>query len=1233
MSNLVPFYPPIDRSNPEKIARQLAEIADFSSLDYSQTIPSNVGFLPHQHFVSRFLSSNTPYPSLLLYHVPGSGKSCAAVAFAMHMPMDYKLVYVSSNADTGSAFLNAVRSTCRRQKDEDQPNRSRRAVKHATDGRLLNRVGGIRRESLKHYTYVEFSGEIKNNPRAFRNAYVVIDEVHNICPSNNTKDTSTLIAEAYARKPDEPKININAHISQIYNNILEFIVDNPRNKYLLLTGTPIIDNPAGIYYIGKLLEAAGGCRELVYDHNSVPTLMPDLNGLKPSKFKRTLFKKNIKYTVAKSKERNAPFPSAELNTQGRSLIEKVYAGKVSHMGSKFIIRNDHEPMPGADRIYPLVLDVQGPNTPWDYSGITKNKWLGLFGLSEPYTYSGTDHTKYKPILVPMQPAQQRMVKRAEVSTKGTGFFADERKFSLLAYDKISELAYISKHILPLSTAQFTKRYGKRWGTIDALRQVSCIYASVIEDILKHPKQQHFVYFDQLKTAGALVFARILELYDVNGQHFSELGPGSRTPAPRYVILTSGMTGKGMQIASVVNKVINIPANRNGEIVSVIIGTRAASEAFSLKNVQTIHIMTPFFNWTRIEQALSRGTRYDSLQFLPREERNVRLFLWAACYSEEVDLHDSTQRVISPDRSIQVALYRLMRLKDERNKVVLQILKDLSVDRQIEQRSLKRQTDISRRGRVTRESDSGEVGGLVMFYMREGDRLREDIKELISKSSMMTLSELSSHFPRVSLSILSLTLSNIIENKEIIPSLYGFSSFLSSFSSKKGNDHLYYLSPFHSVLSNGEDQMDALLSNYTTNPLFRETRDMYFYMKHVFAIHLKNSLKMILDEMRTSLPKFKSLIGGMPHEEKIMLLECIISSGNMRKITTEVLVKKRSDLSYPQLERAIGDPEITEVFIKNFVVLLDELSNHFFYENNSIYHTAYHYKDLGSGYNISHQRIEETVRVLDSREGWRTAIMGNANIKEMKKRKIERNEAGDEELLLRNRNLAYMVTTGRKDNLNPVLHFRGLRLNTKKRANSGAGKKGDSFNLDIGKMMAYLVIMSRYPTYKQMIEVAGKKYLSMDYETLFRHLKTKGALPKSRLNSAMMEEIMSRNRNYFSKDNQNKYDKQLKLVSEQPNVMFLDADELEIEAGKPLRAGNTPVGLKGKVETCYRFVAEEFGSSKMSMDEMKMTSLIMTLSKTKKSKPFPSPLPPHVNPISGGVDKMFVLVFYAMDLVT
>ena len=81
------LYPHIQN---EDFSQRLASQKQFNDNRYDGEIKNiedesnyncNASFelMPHQNFVKNFLSSNTPYNSLLLYHGLGSGKTCSAI--------------------------------------------------------------------------------------------------------------------------------------------------------------------------------------------------------------------------------------------------------------------------------------------------------------------------------------------------------------------------------------------------------------------------------------------------------------------------------------------------------------------------------------------------------------------------------------------------------------------------------------------------------------------------------------------------------------------------------------------------------------------------------------------------------------------------------------------------------------------------------------------------------------------------------------------------------------------------------------------------------------------------------------------------------------------------------------------------------------------------------------------------------------------------------------------------
>jgi hypothetical protein len=85
--NYKELYPNL---NDKSFNRKIAEKQEFDDTKYNGTLAdineesnrlcsADFELAPHQQFVKNFLSYNTPYNSLLLYHGLGSGKTCSAI--------------------------------------------------------------------------------------------------------------------------------------------------------------------------------------------------------------------------------------------------------------------------------------------------------------------------------------------------------------------------------------------------------------------------------------------------------------------------------------------------------------------------------------------------------------------------------------------------------------------------------------------------------------------------------------------------------------------------------------------------------------------------------------------------------------------------------------------------------------------------------------------------------------------------------------------------------------------------------------------------------------------------------------------------------------------------------------------------------------------------------------------------------------------------------------------------
>ena len=107
---------------------------------------------------------------------------------------------------------------------------------------------------------------------------------------------------------------------------------------------------------------------------------------------------------------------------------------------------------------------------------------------------------------------------------------------------------------------------------------------------------------------------------------------------KYIIL-SGNKGLSPNNNEEIKELVS-DKNANGENIKIVIGNVVAAEGLNLKNIREIHILDPWFHLSRIEQIIGRGIRYCSHVQLPKEERNVSVYLHVAGTSNEIESIDT-----------------------------------------------------------------------------------------------------------------------------------------------------------------------------------------------------------------------------------------------------------------------------------------------------------------------------------------------------------------------------------------------------------------------------------------------------------------------------------------------------------------------------------------------------------------------------------------------------------------
>jgi len=129
--------------------------------------------------------------------------------------------------------------------------------------------------------------------------------------------------------------------------------------------------------------------------------------------------------------------------------------------------------------------------------------------------------------------------------------------------------------------------------------------------------------------------------------FSQAQPESRenhkfSPA-FYALLTasdvSTMEKQSLPLSPNNTAVINIArniANKDGHKIKVVVGSQVAGEGLDLRYIREVHILEGWFHLSKEEQIVGRGIRYCSHNALPRQKRNCTINLYVNVFPEEMN---------------------------------------------------------------------------------------------------------------------------------------------------------------------------------------------------------------------------------------------------------------------------------------------------------------------------------------------------------------------------------------------------------------------------------------------------------------------------------------------------------------------------------------------------------------------------------------------------------------------
>ena len=655
----------------------------------------NFELAPHQNFIKNFLSENTPYNGMLLYHGLGTGKTCSAIGIAEETRryMKYnnsdkeilivaspnvqinfrsqlfdetKLKYVNEswtiNNCAGQNMLNeinALHSKISREKVvrlvENIINRYYIFVGYIELANLINKhsnINNILRANPK-ITKKKQNQLIKNKlDKFFSNRLIIIDEIHNVRDSKET--SNKLVAK------------------QIDN-----LVKNVSNmKLVLLSATPMFNDYKEIIYLINLLNSN--------DNRSVIDV-------------KDVFNNDGNFIV-----------DEHANEVGKELLQRKLNGYVSYIkgDNPFIfpyrilpqVFDNNNSIKHVDFNYP-VNNVSGKR----FEEPTKISYFDIYVSKlnkyqeKVYNYiinktdfnNGSDSYKYTLLLKPLE-ALNMVYPIKELETTPleniNSLKLDTKK--LVGKSALNNIMTYEEDVK--QGFRFNYKFKDESKPNIFLREELKNYSSKISNIIDSIENSTgpVIIYSQFIDGGLIPVALALEAYG-----FKRYGAGSRSlfekpPVeeldllsykPKSQALNENNKFRGAKYIMITgdkilspNKEIELKScndsnNIYGENIKVILISSAGSEGLDFKYIRQIHILEPWYNINRIEQIIGRGVRTCSHKDLPLAERNVQIFMYASLLSNPMI------------ETIDLMIYRKAEEKAKLIGNVTRILKEVSVD--------------------------------------------------------------------------------------------------------------------------------------------------------------------------------------------------------------------------------------------------------------------------------------------------------------------------------------------------------------------------------------------------------------------------------------------------------------------------------------------------------------------------------------------------------------------------
>lgn len=850
--DFIPAYPLIQT---ETFYQDLYEKKEFYenrivSVDYDEM----TDFYPYQKNMARFLSPFTVYKGLLLIHGVGTGKSASAVASIEMLQPEYTVYFLARNKILLDNFRSEIFKHSARFRDLEKENTEYKNPRST----LLNQ------NRVYLMTYTRFVSQVRglspeNVNKNYRRVLIIMDEAHNLIVQKN----------------------IDKETRDNYVFLHRFLLSLKDKKVIVMTATPMKDQMSEIAPLLNLVLPA---------EKQLPT---------GQEFLDRYFRISEKIPVDNTVLERYVFRDEEAQASFREHIRGCVSFLKPPLSSKIEIRMEENEDVETKvlrhlRCYPVIM-----------SRFQNELYLRAY-RQDAGQDKKDDETQFY-----TQSTQAGLC----VFPDKTGTWGDLTiDTEQLRRDKMDYLMRRIHEEKPVFSQEVT-RLSRQDDPLEGVEKFSAVYKEILDKISERTTELSYIYSRYIQGSGVLVLMFLMyKLLDYQwitsrDQLTERVIKNGR---PKMIFLNSSVTTE-TEIQKLL-EVFNSRENCYGKLIRTVITTPISKEGLSLNNIRQIHIVSPSWNYTQIEQAIGRGLRVVShrdLIELSRKKPVVRIYQYVAVPTDKDEDPDFSE-------SIDVRKLLYSEVKDINIKFMERQLIVSSWDCQLNYLQNCREgigedgsrmceyTDCRYRCEGITDKDlkkTDDINYNLFYRNRVVSEIQEKILGLFRTRFVMALDEICRALSEYPLSEINLALMNIIYTPILVENRYGFRNYL-----KEVSDYYF--------LTDNLDYDDFVSFWYTEN--FSVTTDTSFEeLVRILMDHkIPEVLGFLISNVESIPPRnlllCKNIIDSIPDKYLMLMIESMWTSDRttyprFREFVENHLIEKnRLEVRNDRILHRLGD---------------------------------------------------------------------------------------------------------------------------------------------------------------------------------------------------------------------------------------------------------------------------------------------------------------------------------------